>query len=223
MGKPIKLTAADGHVFDAYRAEPAGRPKGGLVVVQEIFGVTAHMRRVTEQFAEAGFLAVAPAMFDRIRPGVELPYSDIPGGRALVGQLKGEQTMADVAAAIAAAREGGSVGIVGFCWGGTIAYLAATAQPVEAAVAYYGGMIGSFLDRTPKAPVMYHHGERDMHVPLETVAKIQAAHPAGIFHLYPAGHGFNCDERSDFDPPSAALAWRRTIEFLTSRLKPPTA
>jgi carboxymethylenebutenolidase len=150
---------------------------------------------------------------------VELPYTDIPGGRALVSQLKPADTMADVRAAIAAAAAvGGAVGLVGFCWGGTVAYLGAASLPIQAAVAYYGGMIGQFLDRVPRVPTLYHFGERDAHIPLETVRSIQNAHPAGQYHLYPAGHGFNCDERADYEPASAALAWSRSLEFLRTHL-----
>jgi carboxymethylenebutenolidase len=214
MSTNMKLTASDGHRLGAYRAVPNGRPVGAVVVIQEIFGVTGHICRVTDKLAEAGFLAIAPSMFDRVQRGAELPYSDIPTARALVHKLEADQTMTDMAAAIDAARRIGKVAVMGFCWGGTIAYLAARSPHVVAAVSYYGGRIASFLDRQPKAPTLYHFGERDQHIPLQTVEKIRAAHPQGIYHLYPARHGFNCDERADYEPKSAALAWQRSLDFL---------
>jgi carboxymethylenebutenolidase len=218
MSTNMELTAADGHRLGAYRAAPNGRPLGAVVVIHEIFGVTGHVRHVTDELAEAGFLAIAPALFDRVQRGTQLPYANIPAGRALVDKLKLDQTMTDVAAAIGAARQGGRVAIMGFCWGGTIAYLAAGSRDVVAAVSYYGARIASFLDRQPKVPTLYHFGERDQHIPLQTVEQIRAAHPDGIYHLYPAGHGFNCDERADYEPKSAALAWQRSLDFLKLQL-----
>lgn len=216
MSQTIKLTAADGVVIDAYRAEPAGTPKGGLVVLQEIFGVNPHIRRVADGFAAEGYLVIAPALFDRAKPGVELGYTpeEIPAGVALVGQVGHDKTMLDVAAAVAAAAEGGAVGIVGYCWGGSLAYAAACSiDGVAAAVGYYGGHIAASLDHTPKVPLMLHFGERDAHIPMSDVAKIKAALPDVPVHTYDADHGFNCDARGSYDKPSAVAALARTLAF----------
>ena len=216
MSQTIKLTASDGATIDAYRADPAGKPKGGIVVLQEIFGVNPHIRRVADGFAAQGYLAVAPALFDRAKPGVELGYTpdDIPLGSDYVAQIGHERTMLDVAAAVQAAAEGGKVGVVGYCWGGSLAYAAACAVPgVAAAVGYYGGTIAKSLDQKPKVPLVLHFGERDDHIPMSDVEAIRAALPDVSVHTYPAGHGFNCDARGSYDKPSAAEALERTLAF----------
>ncbi|MFO7278115.1 MAG: dienelactone hydrolase family protein, partial [Pseudomonadota bacterium] len=163
---------------------------------------------------------IAPSLFDRVRRGIELGYSppERDEGFGYMKQLTPEQYLKDVAAAIAVVKHAGRVGIVGYCWGGTVAYLAACELPVACAVAYYGGQITRFLDRKPKKPVMYHFGEQDTHIPLSDVEKIRAAHPEGTFHIYPAGHGFNCDQRPSYDPQSAALARERTLAFFARHL-----
>ncbi len=218
MGETVQLTAGDGHRFAAYRARPAGKPRGGLVIVQEIFGVTRHMRDVAEQYAAQGYSSIVPSMFDRVEPSVELAYSAIDRGRQYASALKVDQTLLDLNAAIAAVAEAGSTGVVGFCWGGTIAYLAACESPIAAAVSYYGGRITQYLDRKPRCPLMYHFGERDKGIPLTAVEQIRASHPEGICHVYPAGHGFNCTERADYDPVSARLAFDRSLEFLSKHV-----
>jgi carboxymethylenebutenolidase len=157
-------------------------------------------------------------MFARIEPGIELPYTEIARGREYAGRLRLDQTLLDINAAIAAVAADGKPGVVGFCWGGTIAYLAACEAPIAAAVAYYGGRITQYLDRKPRVPVMYHFGELDRNLPLTAVEQIRAAHPQGIYHLYPAGHGFNCTERADYDAASARLAFDRTREFLARHI-----
>ncbi|MCX7057431.1 MAG: dienelactone hydrolase family protein [Pseudomonadota bacterium] len=210
----IGLKAADGHRFDTYRATPAGQARGAVVVVQEIFGVNAHIQAVARQFAEAGFLALAPALYDRIQRRADLPYSDVPAGRALRDALKVEQTLLDLKATIDAAATAGRVGMVGYCWGGTMAYVAACQLQLAAGICYYGGGMTKHLDRTPKCPVMFHFGERDTIIPASDVEQIRRAYPLGKYHVYPADHGFNCTERPSFDPPSAALALERTLEFL---------
>ncbi len=214
MGETVQLTAGDGHRFGAYRASPAGTPRGGLVIVQEIFGVTRHMREVADQYAAQGYLSIVPATFDRVERSVELDYTEIARGRDYAGALKLEQTLLDLNASIDALAPTEKRGVVGFCWGGTIAYLAACESPIAAAVCYYGGRITQYLDHKPRCPVMYHFGERDKAIPLTAVEQIRASHPEGIYHLYPAGHGFNCTERADYDPASARLAFDRTIKFL---------
>lgn len=220
MGEFQTLMARDGHEFRAYIAAPKGQPQGAVVVIQEIFGVNSHIRALTDGFAAEGYVAIAPSLFDRIRRGIELGYSpaERDEGFGYMKQLMPEQYLKDVAAAIAVVKHAGRVGVVGYCWGGTVAYLAACELPVACAVAYYGGQITRFLDRKPKKPVMYHFGEQDTHIPLSEVEKIRAAHPEGVFHLYPAGHGFSCDQRPSYAPQSAALARERTLAFFARHL-----
>ena len=215
MGEFNTLMARDGHEFRAWLAAPAGKPKGAIVVIQEIFGVNSHIRAVTDSFAAEGYVAVAPCLFDRVHMGIELGYTDneMQEGRGYVMQLKPDQTLKDLSAAIAIVKHAGRVGAVGYCWGGKMAYLAACELPVACAVSYYGGGITQLLDKKPKCPVMYHYGERDKHITPDDVEKVKAANPEGRFYLYPADHGFNCDQRGSYDAPSAALARQRTLEF----------
>jgi carboxymethylenebutenolidase len=214
MALNVELTAADGHRLSAYLAEPKDKPRGGIVIIQEIFGVTRHIRAVTDQYAAAGFLAIAPALFDRVERNVDVPYTDMKKGFSYVQALKEDQIMADVRAAADRVAAAGKVGVVGFCWGGTMAYLAAARLHIAAAVAYYGGGIHNHTGEKPRVPVMFHFGEKDAHIPPSAVAKIKAAFPEGIYHLYPADHGFNCTDRASFEPASAKLALERSLEFL---------
>jgi carboxymethylenebutenolidase len=217
MGSTIKLTASDGVSIAAYRAEPSGTPRGGLVVLQEIFGVNPHIRRVTDRFAEQGYLAIAPALFDRVKPGLELGYDQagMQEGIATQKQTIQADTLKDIEAAVAEAAKAGTVGIVGYCWGGTLAYAAAARlSGVAAAVGYYGGGIASMLDAKPKVPVMLHFGEKDDHIPMSAVESIRAALPDVPVFSYPAGHGFNCDDRGSYDKACADLALSRTLPFL---------
>ena len=194
------------------------RPKGGLVVCQEIFGVNQHIRTVADRFAAAGYLAIAPCLFDRAHPGMELGYTpnDIAQGMATMKAAKRAETMLDILAAIGAAAEGGKVGITGFCWGGTLTYLAACHLPgLAAAVGYYGGGIANELRATPKIPLMLHFGEQDTGIPMASVAKIREANPGAQVFTYPtAGHAFNRDGNDAYDEPSATLAMQRTLAFL---------
>jgi carboxymethylenebutenolidase len=214
IGETVQLEAADGHALGAYRVPPAGTPRGGVVILQEIFGVTRHIRAVAHQYADAGYLAIAPALFDRLERDADVPYADVPRGYALMQRLDRAQALLDVGAAVAATRAAGRVGVVGFCWGGALAYSAACHLPLAAAVCYYGGRLPQLLAHTPRCPVMFHFGERDAHIPASDVDQVRAAYPAGIYHLYPADHGFNCTDRASFDAASAELALQRTIEFL---------
>jgi carboxymethylenebutenolidase len=220
MGLNVELTAADGHRLSAYLAEPAGTPRGGIVVIQEIFGVTRHIRAVADQYAAAGFLAAAPALFDRVERNVDVPYTDMQTGFGYVKALKIDQVMLDIQAGIDRAAPGrvagatGKVGVVGYCWGGTMAYLAAARLKIAAAVAYYGGGIHNHTDEKPRVPVMFHFGEKDTHIPTSAIEQIKAAYPEGIYHMYPAGHGFNCTDRASFDAASAKFALARSLEFL---------
>lgn len=213
MGHNIELTASDGHRLAAYLAEPAGKPRGGIVVVQEIFGVTRHIRDVADQYAAAGYIAVAPALFDRVERDVDVPYTDVQRGFGYMQAMNLDTVMLDVQAAVQRVRSAGKVGVVGYCWGGTITYLAAARLKIDAAVAYYGGGTHQYLAELPRAPVMFHFGEKDTHIPLSAVEQIKAAYPQGIFHLYPAEHGFNCTDRASFEPSSAKLAFTRSVEF----------
>lgn len=216
----IKLTAKDGFTLAAYRAEPKGKPRGGIVVIQEIFGVNRHMRAVTDGFAADGYLAICPALFDRAQRGVDLGYGpdDMTKGRDLRGKVTWEQTLADTAAAIAAAKPAGKVGVVGYCWGGSVAWRAATQLDCAAAVGYYGGMVAQFANEKAKCPVMLHFGEKDASIPLSDVEKFKQAQPGVPVHVYPAGHGFNCDDRAAYDDAAAKLARERTLAFFRSHV-----
>jgi len=211
----VRLTASDGHELDAYAAEPKGRAKGGIVVVQEIFGVTGHIRRVADQYAAQGYKVIAPAMFDRVKRNVELDYKDIEKGRALMLELKWPGTLADVSAAMSAVSDVGRVAVVGYCWGGTVAHVAASELRLAAAVSYYGGGVAKQLDKTPRCKIMYHFGDQDHAIPMADIERIEQAYHAAIVHVYAgAGHGFNCDERASFSAKDAKLAFERTLSFL---------
>ena len=211
----LQLLAADGHELSAYVVKPEGRPRGAVVVVQEIFGVNSHIRRVAEQYAAEGYVAIAPAMFDRLQRRVDLGYdaAGLQAGIDLMMRAANEGAIADLNAAIDAVAHAGRVGMVGYCWGGRVTYLAGCRTNIAAGVAYYGGGIAQLLPETPRCPMMFHFGEHDSHIPLTDVERIRAALPQATCHLYPAGHGFNCSERADFDAASAHLAFSRTIEF----------
>lgn len=215
MGMMIRLKAEDGHELDAYVAEPKGTRIGGLVVVQEIFGVNAHIERMADRFAAEGYKAIAPAMFDRVERNVALDYSQINEGRAYMRQLTWPGTLADVTAAVSEVRGAGGAFIVGYCWGGTVAHVAASDLALDAAVSYYGGGVAKMLDKTPKCPIAYHFGDRDKSIPPADVEKIKQAYPQSPVFVYPgAGHGFNCDERASFSAKDAELALARTLAFL---------
>ena len=221
MGKMIELTAGDGHKLGAYRADPAGKPRGGVVVIQEIFGVNSHIRSVTDGYAAEGYLAIAPAMYDRVKRNYETGYAqeEIQAGVAIMQKLNWDQTMLDAKAAIDAAKPAGKVGIVGYCWGGTVAWVAAARlSGLACAAPYYGGAIPNFIAEQPKCPVMFHFGEQDHSITLEQAKKVAAAHPGATTHYYPAGHGFNCDQRGSYDAASAKLARERTVQFFRTHL-----
>jgi carboxymethylenebutenolidase len=217
MGKYITLRANDGFELSAWRADPAGKPRAGLVVVQEIFGVNHHIRGVADSFAAEGYLAIAPALFDRVERNVDLGYNgpDRQIGMALISKADRSKLRVDVAAAAAAAKEAGKTAVVGYCLGGSLAYFAACdLADLGAAVGYYGGMILDAKDAKVKAPTMLHFGEKDAHIPIARVRDFTAAHPELTVYTYPADHGFNCDERESYDAASAALARSRTLDFL---------
>ena len=221
MGRMIELTAADGHRLGGYSAGPEGA-RCGLVVVQEIFGVNQHMRNVCDQFAAAGYAVLAPALFDRVRRGVELGYgeADRKQGMALRADVPAEGTLADVQAA-ADALGSRRLGIVGYCWGGTVAWWGATrTERFEAAVGWYGGGIAAAREETAHCAVQLHFGAEDHGIPLADVEAIRASQPSVEIYIYPgAGHGFGCDERSSFDAEAAGLANTRTLAFLERHLQ----
>jgi carboxymethylenebutenolidase len=219
MGKTIRLRAKDGHELDAYVAEPKSKAKGGVVVVQEIFGVTNHIKRVADRFAAEGYEVVAPAMFDRLERGVTLEYSEIEKGRGYMQRLEWPNTLADVEAAVKEARRAGNVAVVGYCWGGTVAHVAASELDIDAAVSYYGGGVAKMLDKKPRCPILYHFGDRDSAIPLADIEKIKKAVPQSTLHVYAgAGHGFNCDERASYSAKDAQIAFARSIEFMNVQL-----
>jgi carboxymethylenebutenolidase len=223
MSEYAMLVAADGHQLSAYVARPQGRPIGGLVVVQEIFGVNPHIRSVADGYARDGFLVVAPALFDRVERGVELGYegTDREKAMSLMAKLDPEKALADVAAAMnyAIGDACKKTGVIGYCFGGTLAWLAAARLRPAAVVGYYGGRIGNYANEKPNAPVMLHFGKQDAHIPPEEVEKIHAAHPEVEIYWYDAGHGFNCDARASYDPAAAKEARERSLKFLKKNLE----
>ena len=221
MGSMVELVAADGFKLSAYRAGPDGTPRGAIVVTQEIFGVNSHIRAVCDGFAADGYLAIAPALFDRVRRGADLGYTpdDIAAGLELRAGTTTEKALLDIAAAQAAVAGAGKTGVVGYCWGGFIAWMSAARLPGFAcAVTYYGGGMIEAIDEKPKCLVMMHFGEQDQHIPVEGVERLRAAHPAQQVFLYAANHGFNCDQRGSWNAKAAALARKRTLEFFRTHL-----
>jgi len=223
LGKQFTLSASDAHQLGAYRVDPAGTPKGGIVVVQEIFGVNHHIRNVCDAFAREGYAAVAPALFDRTQRNFESGYTpaEIEKARAFIAKPDWDAMLRDTDAAIKELKPVGPIGIVGFCMGGTMAFLAATRlSGLSAAVGYYGGRIVAYADETPKCPTQLHFGEKDASIPMSDVDIIKEKRPDCEIYVYKdAGHGFHCDERASYHKPSADIAWGRTQDFLRQHLK----
>lgn len=219
MGQFINIPTAGMQCISAYRADPATTPLGGIVVVQEIFGVNAHIRRVVDGYARDGYVAIAPSLFDYVESGVELDYDEagVARGRALVAEVGFERALESVASAAQAIASAGRKGVVGYCWGGTVAFLAATRLGLPAVV-YYGGRSVPFLAERAQAPLLFHFGERDPIIPPADREKHVAAQPQAEFHVYAAGHGFNCDARADYDAGAAALALQRSLAFFAHNL-----
>ena len=220
--KTVKLQASDGHQLDAYVAEPEREPLAGLVVIQEIFGVNGHIRSVADKFARHGFFAVAPAIFDRVEKNLELSYQgeDMKKGTALAQKLNIDDAVKDVDAALKYAQQetGKPTMTVGFCFGGTLAWLSATRLSPAAAVGYYGGNISNFVNETSRVPVMLHFGREDTHIPRTDVERIQKSHPEVQVYTYEgAGHAFNRDVGPGYNEKAASLAFLRTLEFLKSK------
>jgi carboxymethylenebutenolidase len=221
LGTQVTLTASDGFKLGAYRADPTGKPKGALVVIQEIFGVNHHIRAVCDGFAANGYTAIAPQIFDRYEKNFETGYTpdEIAKARAVIPKINWPNLMSDTQAAIDAVKSVGKVGIVGYCLGGSVAFLgAAKLTGLTAAVGYYGGQIAANIGEKPKVPTMLLFGEKDQHIPMTDVDKIRKAHPDIEIHVYPADHGFNCDERGSYDAPSAKLALERTLAYFGKHL-----
>ncbi len=226
MNHFVNLTTMDGFVFPAYVAKPTGPARGGVVLMQEIFGLNSHIRATADAYATQGYLVVAPATFHRVQADVDMGYTpdDIASGVKLKAAVEGLPTpgvMPDIAAAIAYAAQAGKVGIVGYCWGGLLAWRAACQLPgISVAVPYYGGGMTTPAEvaRQPQCPVMCHFGEFDHAIPVETARAFAQAHPEVTVHIYAAKHGFNCDHREAYDPSAAALARERTLAFLAQHV-----
>jgi len=222
MGKDITLKSKDGFELGAYVAEPQGKPRGAIVVIQEIFGVNHHIRSVTDRYAQLGYLAIAPALFDRGEKNFQSGYDGaaMDKARGMVGKIPLDQRLADTQAAIDHVKSAGKVAVLGYCMGGSIAFLSATRlSGVAAAVGYYGGQVAQFAEEKPKAPVMLHFGEKDQSIPLTDVEKIKAAQPGVPVYVYMgAGHGFHCDERGSFNAEAAQVAACRSQEFLAKHI-----
>ena len=222
MGETVQLRAADGFALGAYISHPAGAPKGAVVVIQEIFGVNSHIRNVTNGFARAGYFAIAPQLFDRAERDVELGYEAHDMGRGVElarGRSKREHLLADLQASVDFARKYGKVGVVGYCFGGMLTWVAASqVEGVSAASGYYGGGIASEVALQPRCPTILHFGERDAHIPMTQVEQVRQAHPDVPIYVYAADHGFNCDHRASWDAPAAALALERTLALFAEHL-----
>ncbi len=220
MSEFMHTLAKDGHIADAYVAKPASQAIATVVILQEIFGITDHIKDVCKQYAAHGYLAIAPALFDRIKKNIVLDYSSFAEGRDYKMQLQDEQVLLDIAAAAATAENDLKVAVIGFCFGGALAYLASTRLNLDCAISYYGGGIAEkYINQKPLCPIMYHFGALDSAIPLSEVAVIQSNHPEGIFHIYEdAGHGFNCNFRKDYHEESAKIASTRSLDFLKLHL-----
>ncbi|UPJ79324.1 dienelactone hydrolase family protein [Bradyrhizobium sp. 183] len=223
MRQDIKLTASDNFQFGAYRADPSGTPKGAIVVIQEIFGVNHHIRSVCDRLANEGYAAIAPSIFDRTTPNFQSGYSpdEIDNACKFVANPDWAAMLRDTQAAVDAMKNVGPVGVIGFCLGGSIAFLAATRlSGLKAAIGYYGGAIVRFAAETPKVPTQLHFGEKDAGISLADVETIKAKRPDVEVFLYPgAQHGFHCDERPSYDKASSDVAWPRSMAFFAKHLK----
>lgn len=223
-GMVVTLEAADGFVLSAYRVEPRGEPRGGVVILQEIFGVNPHIRKVADTYARAGYLAIAPSLYDRVAPGAEFGYTavDLARGLELYAQCDVAEALSDIQAAVDDVSIAGQVAVIGYCWGGQLAWRAAdSVEGISAAVMYYGGGVDKLGDLTPKCPVLGHFGELDTHIPVDRVLPLQTRHAHLVnINIYRADHGFNCDARDSYDQASAQLALQRTLAFLDAHISP---
>jgi carboxymethylenebutenolidase len=221
MGQTITLTAKDGFKLGAYRADPEGKPRGAIVVIQEIFGVNHHVKNVADRYAALGYVAIAPQVFDRAQKDFETGYDQaaMEAGRGMRGKITTEQLLLDTQAAIDAAKQAGKVGIIGYCMGGSVAFLSATRlDGLACAVGYYGGQIAASADEKPRVPTMLHFGDQDQSIPMTDVDKIKKARPETPIYVYHAGHGFHCDERASFNAEAAQVAACRSQEFFLKHI-----
>jgi len=225
----IELTANDSHKFSAYRADPVEQPKGAVVVVQEMFGVNPHIRKIADSFAAKGYVAIAPSLFERVKPGVELPYDNdgLSAGIDLMQQVGTEHPLGDIQAAVDAVKSAGKVAIVGYCWGGYLAYLSANRlSGVACAIGYYGSGIVDDYRGKRKIPTLLHFAEDDPLIPLDGVVQFRAFRPDVSVFTYPSTtHGFNCDERDSYNEDAAATAFERTVFWISQYVEgqPPIA
>ena len=222
MGKDLTLTASDGHQLGAYRADPSGKPKGGIVVIQEIFGVNKHIRELCDGFAADGYVAIAPALYDRSsKKNFQVGYTpdDIAAGRVLRDEFSWDDTVKDVKAAVDVLKgEGLKVGTTGYCWGGTISFMAGVRLDIDACVVYYGGQIIPYKDEKARCPMLMHFGEKDKGIPLSDVEQIKKAQPQADVNIYDADHGFSCDHRGSYNEAAAKLARQRTMKLFAENL-----
>lgn len=219
MGEMITLKASDGFAVPTYVSKPSGTPRGAIVVNMEIFGVNAHIKRDADKFAKQGYVAIAPQFFERFAPGLDSGYTpaEIEKCRAAMPKLNWDNVVKDMEAAINEAKKYGKVGNVGYCWGGTAAWVCATRFGVPS-VGFYGGGVVGMADAKPKGPVELHFGAQDKMIPLDGVAKFQQAHPAVPIFIYDADHGFNCDERPSYNKKAADIAFQRTLAFFAQHV-----
>ena len=220
MSEFMHALVKDGHIADVYVAKPESQAIATVVILQEIFGITDHIKDVCQQYAAHGYLVIAPALYDRIRKNIVLDYSSFAEGVDYKMQLNDEQTLMDIEAAIALVENTSKVAVVGFCFGGALSYLASTRLNLSCAISYYGGGIAEkYINQKPLCPIMYHFGALDSAIPLSEVAAIKSSHPEGVFHIYEdAGHGFNCNFRKDYHEESAKIASTRSLDFLKLHL-----
>lgn len=220
MGTHLTLRAEDGHQFGAYRADPSGTAKGVVIIVQEIFGVNHHIRNVCERVAQEGYIAIAPALFDRLQPNFECGYSaeDVEIARGFIPKINWDHVMLDVKATVESAKGLGKIGMMGFCFGGSVGYVSALKLPIDAAICCYGGQVVRHADTAPKCPTQMHFGDQDKSIPMSDVEAIISKRKDCDIHVYHAGHGFMCDERGSFDAECSALAWSRSLTFLKQHI-----
>ncbi|HVX77395.1 MAG TPA: dienelactone hydrolase family protein [Bradyrhizobium sp.] len=215
----IELTASDGYSFSAYRSDPAETPKGAVVVIQELFGITPHIQKLADAFAAQGYVAIAPSLFDRVKPGISLGYDDsgLADGTAMAQQIETDKVLSDIQTAVDAVKDAGKVAVVGYDWGGELAYASANrVSGIACVVGYYGsGIVGDFREKR-KVPTLLHFGENDAQIQLEDITQFRAYRPDVSAFTYPgAAHGFNCDERGSFQEEAARKALERTLFWIS--------
>jgi len=221
MGEVIKTIASDGHAFDTYLAQPKGAPRGGIVLVQEVFGVNDHIKSIADRYAKKGYLVGAPALFDRAASNIELGYTpkELVRGQALKEEIGNDLPLIDIAATQNVVCASGKVGLIGYCWGGTLAWLASnTVHGFACTTVYYGGGIGLLSNLKPKCPVIFHFGDMEHTIPPEEIEAIETNQPGCFVYVYPAAHGFNCEQRKSFEPTSSKIAQERTLRHLENHL-----